>query len=178
MAHQINTLEASIYVGTYGKYNAGSFFGKWLNLSDYSDKDEFYTACRELHKDERDPEFMFQDYENIPEDLISESWISDKIFDVLEALDDMEESRKEPFLIWCNNRSHSFADEDIYDLIRGFENDYVGKYEDEEDYAYNYVEQFHDLPNFALHYFDYKRFARDLFMGYFWFEDGYVFYSN
>src|SRR5690606_41483633 len=41
MAHQINTSEASIYVGTYGKYNAGSIFGKWLNLSDYADKEEF-----------------------------------------------------------------------------------------------------------------------------------------
>ena len=38
-------LEAKIYVGTYRKYNEGSLFGKWLTLSDYSDKDEFYEAC-------------------------------------------------------------------------------------------------------------------------------------
>lgn len=86
MAHQINTSEASIYVGTYGKYNAGSIFGKWLNLSDYADKEEFYIACRELHNDEADPEFMFQDYENIPDGLIGESWISDKIFDDLSTI--------------------------------------------------------------------------------------------
>lgn len=178
MSHQINISEARVYVGTYGKYNAGSLFGKWLNLSDYSDKDEFYVACRELHSDEEDPEFMFQDYENIPEDLISESWISDKIFDVLEALDDMEESQQEPFLIWCNNRSHSFADKDIYDLIRGFEDDYMGAYEDEEDYAYNFVEQCYDLPEFALSYFDYEKFARDLFMCDYWFEAGFVFRNS
>ena len=65
--------EASVYVGTYGKYNNGSLFGAWLDLSDYADKEEFYEACRELHKDEEDAEFMFQDYENIPENLISES---------------------------------------------------------------------------------------------------------
>ena len=65
--------EARVYVGTYNKYNSGSLFGKWLDLSDYSDKDEFMEACRELHKDDQDPEFMFQDYENIPEALISES---------------------------------------------------------------------------------------------------------
>lgn len=53
--------EARVYVGTYAKYNSGSLFGKWLDLSDYSDKDE------------QEPEFMFQDYENIPETLISES---------------------------------------------------------------------------------------------------------
>ena len=39
---------ASVYVGTYAKYNNGSLFGAWLDLSDYSDKEEFYEACREL----------------------------------------------------------------------------------------------------------------------------------
>ena len=71
---------ASVYVGTYAKYNNGSLFGAWLNLSNYSDKEEFYEACRELHKDEEDAEYMFQDYENIPEALISESWISENFF--------------------------------------------------------------------------------------------------
>ena len=50
--------EARVYVGTYAKYNNGSLFGKWLDLSDYSDKDEFLEACRELHEDEQDPEFI------------------------------------------------------------------------------------------------------------------------
>ena len=29
--------EARVYVGTYNKYNSGALFGKWLDLSDYSD---------------------------------------------------------------------------------------------------------------------------------------------
>lgn len=36
---------ASVYVGTYAKYNNGSLSGAWLNLSDYSDKEEFYEAA-------------------------------------------------------------------------------------------------------------------------------------
>ena len=48
--------EARIYVGTYAQYNNGSLFGEWLDLSDYSDKDDFLEACAELHKDEQDPE--------------------------------------------------------------------------------------------------------------------------
>ena len=59
-----------VYVGTYGKYNNGSIKGAWLNLADYADKDAFYAACAELHKDESDPEFMFQDHEGIPEGMI------------------------------------------------------------------------------------------------------------
>ncbi len=94
MTHQIITSEARVYVGTYAKYNGGSIFGQWLTLSDYADKEEFYTTCRELHNDEEDPEFMFQDFENIPNGLIGECWISDSIFEVLEALGDMDETPK------------------------------------------------------------------------------------
>src|SRR5690606_8875306 len=160
MTHQINTSEARVYVGTYAKYNDGSIFGKWLTLSDYADKEEFYTACRELHDDEEDPEFMFQDYENIPNGLIDECWISDNIFEVLEALENMEESQKEPFLIWCDNGHRKLSEEDIDDLISDFENDYIGEYEDEEDFAFEQVEQM-DLPEFAKQYFDYKAYAHD-----------------
>ena len=41
--------EARIYVGTYAKYNDGSIEGKWFDLSDFSDKDEFYEACKESY---------------------------------------------------------------------------------------------------------------------------------
>lgn len=62
-----NIIRSKSLCSTYARYNNGSLFGKWLDLSDYSDKDEFLEACRKLHKDEQDPEYMFQDYENIPE---------------------------------------------------------------------------------------------------------------
>ena len=70
-----------VYVGTYAKYNSGSIKGKWLDLSDYSDKEEFLAACAKLHKDEHDPEFMFQDHDGIPEGMITESSISDDVWE-------------------------------------------------------------------------------------------------
>ena len=39
-----------------------------MDLADYKDAEEFLEACYELHKDEEDPELMFQDYE------ADESW--------------------------------------------------------------------------------------------------------
>lgn len=170
-----NISEAQIYVGTYAKYNEGSIFGKWLKLSDYSDKDEFYEACRELHKDEQDPEFMFQDWEYIPSDLIGESWLADNIFEIIEAIDELGDDKKAAFEVWLNHGSHDITTKDITDLIRSFEDDFQGAYDDEEDYAYEIVEQCYDLSEFAKSYFDYAKFARDLFMGDYWFEDGYVF---
>ena len=57
------SVEFRIYVGTYAKYNDGSFFGKWMDLSDYIDLNDLYEACLELHQDEEHPELMFQDWE-------------------------------------------------------------------------------------------------------------------
>ena len=147
---------ASVYVGTYAKYNNGSLSGAWLDLSDYSDKEEFYEACRELHKDEEDAEYMFQDWENVPEGLIGESWISENFFALRDAVEDLGE-------------------EDADDLVRDFRDEYQGQYDDEEDFAYEIVEECYDLPDFAKTYFDYKQFARDLFMCDYWFDDGFVF---
>lgn len=170
-----NLTEARIYVGTYAKYNAGSLYGKWLDLSDYSDKEEFYDACRELHSDEQDAEFMFQDYENIPSGLVGESWISDNLFEVIAALLTLDDNEQEAFILWLENGGHDIDTDDIDGIIDSFRDEYQGAYKDEEDYAYEIVEQCYDLPEFAQTYFDYEKFARDLFMSDYWYEDGHVF---
>ncbi len=170
-----NLSEARIYVGTYAKYNEGSIFGKWMDLSDYSDSEEFYDACRELHSDEEDPELMFQDWENIPSALIGESWISDNIFEVINAVSDLNDTEQEAFYIWLNDGSRDIDTDDINGLIESFRDDYQGQYNSEEDFAYEIVEESYDLPEFAKTYFDYEKFARDLFIGDYWYEDGFVF---
>ena len=96
-----NLMKSSVYVGTYGKYNSGSIAGKWLKLSKYESKNDFLQTCSRLHKDESDPEFMFQDYENIPESMISESFISDEIWKVLAILKNYDAKRQEAFAEWC-----------------------------------------------------------------------------
>ena len=68
-----NTIDAALYVGTYHKYNGGSIAGKWVKLSQFSDAAEFLQYCAELHNDEEDPEFMFQDFEGFPDSLYSEA---------------------------------------------------------------------------------------------------------
>ena len=63
----------ALYCGTYAKYNDGSIAGKWLKLQDYDDAEAFLQTCRDLHDDEADPEFMFQDFEGFPKILYGES---------------------------------------------------------------------------------------------------------
>lgn len=69
------TTTPAVYVGTYHKYNCGSIFGKWFDLTEFDGREDFYEACKALHADEWDAEFMFQDWEGIPSKFASESSI-------------------------------------------------------------------------------------------------------
>ena len=79
--------EPAVYVGTYEKYNNGSIGGGWMSLEGH-DKESFYAACAELHSDESDPEFMFQDFQNFPREFYGESGLAAEIWDWLELDED------------------------------------------------------------------------------------------
>ncbi|RWU08179.1 antirestriction protein ArdA [Pedobacter chitinilyticus] len=178
MDTNIKIAQASIYVGTYFKYNSGSLQGKWMDLSEFSTKEEFYRAAYELHKDEQDPELMFQDMEHIPDSLASESWLSAKFFTVRDALEGLEEKLHEPFFMWCNNDHYDLSKEDIDELISSFADCYQGLYDSQEDFARQYVAEHHQLSEFSLNYFDYESYARDLFCESFWYDGGHVFTNS
>ncbi len=69
----MNTTTPAVYVGTYHKYNCGSIAGKWFDLTDFDGPEDFLEACKALHADEWDAEFMYQDWEGIPSQFVSES---------------------------------------------------------------------------------------------------------
>lgn len=158
-------MKAKIYVGTYAKYNAGSINGKWLEVEDYGDIDEFYKACKELHKNEADPEFMFQDYEDIPKLFISESFVDTRLWDYLNTV---PEDKQEAFDLWINDIHGSIDnDDDIDSLYDDFQDAYVGFYEGndpQEDFAEQFVGEHYELEDTLANYFDYEKYARDLFM--------------
>ena len=102
---------ASVYVGTYGKYNNGSLAGGWLDLADYPKYSDFLAACRKLHKNERDPEFMIQDTEDFPDGLSCMEWLSEQDFnDVKLAMrEEQQESEGKPALNIIEYSERSFA---------------------------------------------------------------------
>ncbi len=75
--------EISIYVGTYRKYNEGDTGGAWINMEVVKDVDDFYRVCRSVHKDEKDPEFMFPDYQGFPEWFYGESMGPEEIGEII-----------------------------------------------------------------------------------------------
>ena len=160
----------SVYVGTYKKYNEGSLFGDWLDLTQYADKDEFLQACAELHADETEPEFMFQDHEGINEKFISESSISDDFFEFQTNTADFDDEKLEAYETFIS----VFGNDDIAQ----FEESFQGAYNSEEDFTYQYVEDcgyLSGVPETVARYFDYEKFSRDLFISDYHYDNGFVF---
>ena len=167
--------EVKIYVGTYAKYNNGSIFGEWLTLSDYSDLSEFYDACRELHKDEEDPEFMFQDYEtpDIFKNAISESGINQDIFKLAESLEGKDIDMISAYVSLMGEKLTP-------ELIEQAEERFHGQFDSYTDLAEDYAEQtgmLSKVPESIQRYFDFEAFGRDLAYD-FMEENGYYFNNN
>ncbi|WP_419869789.1 antirestriction protein ArdA [Chryseobacterium sp. CT-SW4] len=165
MANLQNCLDtASIYVGTYRKYNNGSLFGKWLNLSDYGSYDELITAMYELHSDEQDPEFMFQDYEcPILEKLglLSECHISKDIYEVLEQINDS--GHEVEIYEACLDCLGKMEFQSLYEYVNNF---YYGEFNSDEDFVqYLYEDDTFNIPNWVV--IDWGATARSIMYDYF-----------
>ena len=139
-----------IYVGTYAKYNNGSIKGAWLDLTDYNDKGSFLDACLEVHKDECDPELMFQDYKNFPKSFYHESSLDDRLFEYIQ-LDADEQEIVEAYL----DNIESKAD------IQYILDSYIGTYTSVEDYVEETAD-LSDVPAHIVNYIDWKSLARDI----------------
>lgn len=155
-----------IYVGTYNAYNRGSLKGAWINLDDCADEDAFFEAAVELHRDVVDPELMFQDWENIPDQFISESSLRPAFWDYLRA------------------KQNTHLSEEAFDAgvnaglpFDEVEERYVGEFSNNHEIGIHLAENeclFDGLPEFVERYFDFDAYGRDAAMG--WTEsDGHYF---
>ena len=149
-----------LYVGTYGKYNAGSIEGAWLSLLDYETIDDFYAACRELHKDEADPEFMFQDYDGEDFGLYSECGLSEKLFALVHAVAGSS---------WSVNVVAAYISlfspdiDEIENLDNEISDRYCGEFESNYDLGVYMADEVCclDIPDNLAPYFDYEAYGRD-----------------
>lgn len=144
---------ASVYVGTFAKYNSGSIKGAWLDLDSYRDHEDFIEACKELHKDENDPELMFQDYEEFPKRYYSESNISEDLWEYL-ALDTTDQEIVNAYFENVN------SDGSFKEALEA----YLGTFKSPEDWAIQHLEdtgEIDSIPKHLLYYFNYEEYARD-----------------
>ena len=149
----------SVYCGTYRKYNEGSLYGAWLDISKFSDYDEFINVCRQLHADEEDPELMCQEYDSFPSSLYCESCMGEDTFDKILEYAKLDDKEREAFDDYMD-LGHDFD-------IERFREAYNGCWESEEDFAQDIVSSCYDIEKTMgslASYFDYEAFARDLFI--------------
>lgn len=150
--------EPKVYVGTYAKYNNGSIQGEWIELEDFAGLctggDDFWAMCAEIHSDEDDPEFIFQDWENIPDGLISESSIDDGLWEWLRLDDDQRE-------IVSIYREHIDKSESIDRILER----YRGEFSSKGDYAEQFMDDCYEIPDHLASYIDYEKFANDCELG-------------
>lgn len=160
----------AVYVGTYSKYNDGMLFGMWVDLVKCGDYDTFMEVCHNLHADEEDPELMYQDFECFPEAWYSESGIYEDTFDKIMEFAALDEDDREAY--------EEFVDAFSEDSIDKFKERFMGKWDSEEAFAEHIIDECYDLIGIMGHlasYFDYKAYARDLFIEDYYFTEGYVF---
>ena len=136
-----NIIEPKLYVGTYHKYNCGSIEGKWLTLSDYSDKKEFLEACAELHSDERDPEYMFQDCEDFLDGWYSECIVPEGIWDFL----DLDEEDQKKFYLYSQATGYR-----LQECMEGYEDIFYFAMDDAWDTMMELHPGLEDIMNMNL----------------------------
>lgn len=150
--------EPSVNVGTYGKYNEGSLCGLWIDLSSFSDYDEFINFCKAIHADEYDPELMAQDYEGFPRQWYNEGFMSEEDFDNIREYTEL-----------CDKHGNDAVDDymEFEDSLDNFEEAYCGEWDSEEDFARHIIEECYNLDKMMgslANYFDYEAYGRELFM--------------
>lgn len=151
-------VNCEVYVGTYAKYNNGSIAGKWVDLTAFEDYDEFIDYCKELHHDEPEAEFMFQDsvHDYVFKDMIGEHGIDKKVFDAIQEYAELEDWQQE---VLCAYMDASGLD--FFEALSEYEDKFIT--DNLSDYAYEIVQEY-NIPEFALRYFDYYSFEKDLEM--------------
>ena len=131
--------EAALYVGTYSKYNNGSIAGQWVKLSDYSDAAEFLEYCKELHKDEEDPELMYQDCEGIPDRFYSECMSEEELQELYDFLD-MDDDDRDMLEMYIEATGDSSA------TLRDAQDAFHGTADSEAEFAERIAEECGEIP--------------------------------
>ena len=158
----------NIFVNTWGNYNEnGADGGQWITLPmDPEELEEVLENIAALIGDE-DPEWFINDYEWTVDLELGDVHEMDSIHEWNERcqeVDELEEYEIEEIAAAIEAFDYSF-EEAMDRQQRGCFIFYAGR--DLEEVAEELINECYDLPEFALRYFDYEAFARDLrFDGY------------
>jgi antirestriction protein len=156
--------------------------GAWIDLEDVTDTDDVLEALADAGVIERNADdtityggdLLVADVDGV----LAKHFLSKYgTFDLSGCLECMSE---------CESRGISFDAAAAYINHFGtwsrdtFEEAYQGEWDSEVDFAENLFDELylHELPSHVQSYIDYEKYARDIFIDGYTFEDGYVFRTD
>lgn len=154
-----------IYVASLSDYNAGRLHGAWIDAA--TDPDTIRVDIAEMlgtSRYEDAEEWAIHDHEGFHGLPVGEYESLDRICEWATAI-------VEHGPAFAAYVAHLGAE---YATAEGFEEDYQGEHESEEDYAQELADDIGAVPDelpWPLSYIDWERAARDLFMGDYWSAD-------
>ncbi len=151
------------FITNLGKYNEGHLVGQWIEFP--ISEEDLKKVLKEIGIGPRYEEFFFTDWEDdeLDIDFLGEFESIDTLNEIGEALANLEASGEIDKLTAYMEAYGG----DVLDALENLDNCTFYPGYSMEDVAEEIVSECYDLPEFALRYFDYSAFARDLrFDGY------------
>jgi len=143
----------------------------WIDLTTFASYAEFMEFCNRLHANESDPELMFQDFENYPEEWYCEGCMGEDTFNKIKEYAQMGELKQGAYRAYLSNWGDG--------TLEDFEERYEGGYDSPEDFAAQLCEEsgyFKNIPQWLQGCIDYSAVWRNLDTGGDYVEvDGYIF---
>ena len=144
--------------------------GMWIDLETFDSYEELVEFAEEQFSDEEHPEILFWDEENFPcDEWFNENSLEESLPKIVEYFN-LDDNYREAF--------RDYVELFNCDDFDGFNDHYFGRWDSEEDFAREELSSFLDmdkeLGNLSV-YFDWERYARDLFCDYEMSEHGHVF---
>ena len=160
-----------IFANTWGNYNEnGADGGEWITLPMNADELEETLERIAENMGDHDPEWFINDYE-WEADHLGSVGENDSIFEwneIAERLEDLDDYDLEKL-----EAIQEVEGGDLVDNLEDLDNYEFYSGVSLEEYAEEIVNDCYNLPEFALYYFDFGAFARDLsFDGYHETENG------
>lgn len=142
----------SIYVACLAAYNNGILHGKWIDITDSK---EVWAEINEMLKSSPIPDagkWAIHDYDGFFEVQINEHDDINFICEIASLIQEYGE------LAACMYNFHESIDS-VQNVIYEY---YAGCYNSPKDFAYDIVNELHNIPENLKFYIDYDKFLRDM----------------
>lgn len=112
---------AAVGITTRLSVDSGDNDGNVFYLDDYSSLEELFADCAGWFIYEDDPEYIYDSWENIPDCMIREEWISPNFFIIREGLKQIEALYRDMIWGWCRSVGLDIANDDPHKILYDFE---------------------------------------------------------